>query len=268
MRIPCLVASAVIACAKPLPPTIPGGATEPLAMREGYLFVHAGVDGQPARFVVDTGASISALTERGAARLGVTRTGAELVNGHLVGTGTVRSFSVAGLEHANVRVAIVDLPAARHLGARIDGILGLDVLARSDVVIDLARKTLHLHSAGALARSAPDMARVPFRSTGRGLIVFDVRLRDRAMPALLDLGSPITYVNELTAPQRHLVRASRIEIADTTLYGTSHFLLVENLAAFVNEELAGSPVMLLGTDFFHGRVLAISFRERVAFISR
>jgi hypothetical protein len=248
---------------------VPGGASESLDTTEGYLFVRATVDGKPAVFVVDTGASITALTQLGAAKLGVTASGREVVNGGTVATSVVRSLSIAGVDYANVRVAIVNVPAARRLGSRIDGILGLDVLTRSDVVIDLARDTLHLHPAGTIARNANGMVRVPFRPSPHGLIVFDVKMRKTAMPALLDTGSPITYVNEPAAPGRRSLRISKLRVADTTLYGSSYFMLVQNLTAFAGQGLDGArPAMLLGADFFDNRILAISYRDRVAFISR
>ena len=69
----------------------------------------------------------------------------------VVPTGTVRTLAISGIDHENVPIAIVDIPDALATGA--EGILGLDVLARHDIVVDFADEEFAVFPAGTLVRS-------------------------------------------------------------------------------------------------------------------
>lgn len=82
--------------------------------RDGY-FIDGLINGQPVRFLVDTGATSVAMSEAHAARLGI----AHRVDGRRVGVGTasgsaighqvnLRSLSVGGLRLNDVRAVVID----------------------------------------------------------------------------------------------------------------------------------------------------------------
>lgn len=83
--------------------------------RRGGYFVDGLINGQPVRFLVDTGATSIAMSERHAARLGI----AHRVDGTKVGVGTasgraighqvrLRDLSVGGLRMNDVRAVVID----------------------------------------------------------------------------------------------------------------------------------------------------------------
>ena len=101
--------------------------------RDGY-FVDGLINGQPVRFLVDTGATSVAMSERHAGRLGI----AHRVDGRKVGVGTasgnaighqvtLRSLSVEGLRLNDVRAVVIDGDSPRFV------LLGMNVLGRFEL---------------------------------------------------------------------------------------------------------------------------------------
>jgi hypothetical protein len=266
-----LVLLVIVACRK-LPVELSGGTRAPLKVTRGHLVVRAEADGHPLRLVLDTGASITAITKATATRLGIASSGATPVNGRIVPTGLVRRLSIAEADHADIRVAVVDLLEIEHRRAYVDGVLGLDVLGRHDLVIDFRDRELRFHPSGTLVTRAAgdDVARIPFTRGKHGLPVLQVRLeRDVIVPAILDLGSPVTYLNREAATRsghaidtldRHRVALGDLEMVVPALF-------VEELPAFARLGIGG-PAMLLGNDAFGGRTLAIAYADDLIFVSR
>lgn len=266
-----LMLVAAAACRKP-PPELTGGRHAPLQRTNGHLLVRAEVDGQPVNFVLDTGASISAITQTTATRLGITRTGTTPVNGHVVPTGVMRRLSIANIAHADVRVAVVELLEIEHRRAYLDGVLGLDVLGRHDLVIDLRDRELALHPSGTLvARAAgSDVARIPFARGKHGLPIIRATLeRGVTVPAILDLGSPVSYLNREAATRSghapDTLDRHHIIIGDLELVVPAFF--VEDLPAFSRLDITG-PAVLLGNDAFGRRMLALAYADDVLLVTR
>ena len=99
----------------------------------GY-FVDGLINGQPVRFLVDTGATSVAMSERHAARLGIRHR----VDGIRVGVGTasgnavahrvnLKSVSIAGLRVADVAAVVIDGDSPR------DILLGMNVLSQFEM---------------------------------------------------------------------------------------------------------------------------------------
>ena len=83
--------------------------------RSGSYHVDGTINGQPVRFLVDTGATSVALSERHAARLGIPhrvegqRIGVGTASGRAVGHAvTLDSLSVGGLRLTDVRAVVID----------------------------------------------------------------------------------------------------------------------------------------------------------------
>jgi clan AA aspartic protease (TIGR02281 family) len=98
--------------------------------------VHVVLNGEgPFRFLVDTGANCTSLTERAASRLGLALEGEHVAHG-VRGTETghfavVDRIVVGGVEARNIRVSV--LPS---LGGELDGILGYDFLKNFRTTFD------------------------------------------------------------------------------------------------------------------------------------
>ena len=101
--------------------------------RDGY-FVDGLINGQPIRFLVDTGATSVAMSERHAAQLGISHR----VDGVKVGVGTasgralghqirLREVSVGGLRMNNVHAVVIDGDSPRFV------LLGMNVLEQFDL---------------------------------------------------------------------------------------------------------------------------------------
>ena len=249
---------AIAGCAS-LPPTIPGGSVAPLESGDEKWLVRGHVDGHPAVFVLDTGATITSLTTAAARRFSIRATDATTINAQYpAGTATV-GLEVGGLVHEPVRVAIVDMPLAAELGARIDGIIGLDVLGQHDIVIDFARRTLALHAPGTLVRQAlpQTVTRVHFRRGQRGVIELPATLAGATLPAVLDLGSSYNLTNGTTA-------TANVHIGTAAVSGRFFPLDGE---MFVRLGYVDRPALVIGSGAFEGRMIAIAYRDQIAFIS-
>jgi hypothetical protein len=198
-----------------------------------------------------------------------------------VTTGMLGHLAIAGVSHAGVRVAILEKAEARRLHARVDGILGLDVLSQHDIVVDYARRELVLLAPGALATSpaASKMARCELAHGPHGLILLDVGFEDLGsrIPAVLDLGAPVSYFNHAAArmfgknrsavrPQFWVVHPPELDVGSVRVQQS--FALVQDLSLFTRIGYANTPAMLLGSDAFEDRALAIGYRDRIAFVSR
>lgn len=101
--------------------------------RDGY-FVDGLINGSPVRFLVDTGATSVAMSERHAARLGLRHR----IDGKPVGVGTaggsrmghaisLDSLSIAGIRLNDVRAVVIDGDSPREV------LLGMNVLSRFDI---------------------------------------------------------------------------------------------------------------------------------------
>ena len=101
--------------------------------RGGY-FLDGLINGQPVRFLVDTGATSVALSERHAARLGLQHR----VDGRPVGIGTasgdalghairLSSLAIGGVKLNDVRAVVIEGDSPRHV------LLGMNVLSRFDI---------------------------------------------------------------------------------------------------------------------------------------
>jgi hypothetical protein len=216
--------------------------------------------------VLDTGANITSLSTRAARELRIETTGSLEINNTIVApTGTVRRLTISGVDHDGLQVAIVDIPDALASGA--DGILGLDVLARHDIVVDFPAEEFGVYPAGTLANSRHEL--VPLDYSSSGLILLEVVLDDGTrLPAMLDLGAPVSVLNRRAGAligARGVATRIVARTGDTELEPVR--ALVRDLGTFARLGLAHRPAIVLGTDVFEDRVLTISYRDRVALVA-
>ncbi|HEY4555992.1 MAG TPA: aspartyl protease family protein, partial [Lysobacter sp.] len=161
-------------------------------------------------FVVDTGASASAVHEHTRARLGlVPEPGAPIEMHGAAGSQRIHRYRLPRLTLAGVaadRLLVSGLPEGVRHGEDVMGVLGRDVFGTRLVEFDLPGGRLGLHRAGAVPASARGWHVVPVRlMPGTGLVVLEVSLEGRPVTAVLDTGARQTFVNW------HAARAAGIE---------------------------------------------------------
>ena len=122
--------------AQPAPPVQPGAPRPEVRLERegnGHFYVHGEVNGQLARFVVDTGASMVALTMEDAERIGIPFDESDF---EIVGTGA--SGPVLGQMVKLDRVVVAGRELRNVSGAVLDGLevslLGQSVLTRIGTV--------------------------------------------------------------------------------------------------------------------------------------
>jgi PDZ domain/Aspartyl protease len=155
------VAAALLAGpGKPIPAqaAFAGGATAaqvPMELVGSSVIVPVRVNGgQPSGFLLDTGASASAMDRERADRLALAVEQAP-PGSSPAGGAPAEAILNARLELPGVRLFLPQLAAiplvslGRSLGHQVDGRLGADVLGRFVVEIDYARQTLQLYDPGA-----------------------------------------------------------------------------------------------------------------------
>lgn len=253
----------------PWPPPLAGVGEVAITANLVLVQVPVAVDGHGFQFIVDTGASVTSLTDATAAKAALRTEGQTTVNGrHEAATATVARFELAGLEVRGPPVAVFSLPVANELTLGYAGILGLDVLGRYDTVIDLHRARLTLMHAGDAARRATDaLAKLPLRYTRDGLVIVDVTFAGHAVPAILDTGAWRSMISPAALPDRDAaVITDELRAGDADLGLRS--LVVGDHLVFARSGLAGRPAILLGVDVLERRQVVLAYRDRALYISK
>jgi hypothetical protein len=128
-------------------------ATIPLRRENsGALTVPCSVGGQPALLLVDTGAFITTFNEAFIKSLGIpleaTRVSAHFAHGmaRRISAGQIRDLKIGEFRAPPSKFGVAVLPnfALRQGGARISGILGIDMLYKYHAIIDLDGMNLFL----------------------------------------------------------------------------------------------------------------------------
>jgi len=137
------------------------------------------VDGQAGslrglKFILDTGATRSVIDRRVAARLQLKRHAGRIVNFDRyipIEWAEVPELRMGPLRAQDLRVMVVDLPQYSEIAKGADGIIGLDLLSRSDkFTIDFGKKRLYFElPANGRARQVPGCFVVP--TVVQGLVI-------------------------------------------------------------------------------------------------
>lgn len=202
-----------------------GGAVEDLLTRRGVItlplvrndnklmVVIVGYgEGQSGRFVVDTGATRTAIYKRTKNRLSSAVEAEETLRIYgMFETGLQSAARLSVLELGGERfenhfVAVLDDPKQDQSGApQIDGLIGMDVLANYRLYVDGPSQTLNLLPLSLGPVILPQNWRVieltanPFLEEDRLLHFMQIRVGNIATQALLDTGSEFSLLNWNTA---------------------------------------------------------------------
>jgi predicted aspartyl protease/Flp pilus assembly protein TadD len=189
----------------------PQTVTLPFELQNSRPFLRVSIDGsEPLNLVIDTGASITVLSEKVARRLGIHPMAqggrARAVGGG--GTfpivyGLVGQIALGPVKVYNVPIYIREFHATDDKGENTspaDGFLGLSVMSNFRLTLDYAQRELVFEQAP--VRWAPesvssDTTVVRFRTTNGGLVSAEVKVHgDEALNFLVDSGASATVLAE------------------------------------------------------------------------
>lgn len=199
----------VVCCA-----AVAGTRTQPAAnemaveVYGGYLAVARGSvnNAENLRFLLDTGASNTAIDRRVAERLGLRGGSAKVINFDktvALESAEVEEMTFGPERVSNVRVLIEDLGYLRSAGVHVDGVIGLDQLRRQSFLVDYARKRV------VFGPTATDgMRGVPMRADAKWMSV-EVEVGSRPVWMVADSGARGIVIYEDTV--KDLLANYRVE---------------------------------------------------------
>ena len=160
------------------------------------MFIDVKVNGGgPHRFLVDSGADRSVVSDVLAAQLKLPSGEPVRVQG-MAGYRDVATFEVAMLTLGRSDIGPITAPAlsSRHLGA--EGLIGIDALADQRLMLDFDKRTITVQD----SRSAPMAANgqeiiVTARRRKGQLIITQASVAGRGVSAVIDTGSEVTLGN-------------------------------------------------------------------------
>jgi predicted aspartyl protease len=233
------------------------GSVVRVSVREnGRLLVPLAVNGKKEyRFLFDTGATTTVISERVAAKAGV-RAGSTAKVYTFAGkvslsAGRVEMLGIGNRGIAGIEVLIADLGRLFNLDPEVDGILGEDVLSRFNYLLDRRGRKLEIEQEDNLSPTLSG-TKVSFEKRSGKIYV---PAAGGAVRLMLDSGNPYLVIYEDVASKlqtvispnikgdgavgssagRRAIRACRIvelEIGDSRL---------RNVEAFLSERDAGRP---------------------------
>lgn len=194
----------------------------PFTLYRGYLIVADGRLGnlEHQNLLIDTGTNPSMIDKSVSERLGLhgAPRGLLLFNKGLEAQSTVLSdLQLGPLHPRNVPVIVADFSkVAGGLGARIDAVIGLDVLGATNFTVDYQKKRIYFH--------ASQEHHTAHFTSGQQFITVDLKAGNRQLHLLLDTGTPhlVLFQNAL----RNLdydpttVTGTGENISGTVTYGT------------------------------------------------
>ena len=244
----------------------------------------------PHQFALDTAATISVVTDELRYKLEIEAIAQSSATVHgAVTSGEFPLLSIRRLQVGDatwVDAQLVALPQGTAAMSNIDGLLGIDFLRKYAVGFSAQDRVLRLYSPRSVRNesyqgwvSIPLQAR-RFGDSRQPLYFLDIRIGDRAVPALFDLGSSQNIMNwpaarslrlmpvdvedeaELSgaiAGQEVLVRFDSADVLTANTRWRNEQFLIADLEIFSTLGYSDRPLAILGSGLFQQRDFVIDF---------
>jgi predicted aspartyl protease len=279
-----------------LPLAVHAGSQDLRRTSKGHLVTPVQVQGHGVQwFVVDTGASASAVYAHARTRMGLTEEPGAGIEMHGAGGSQwiqryrLPPLSVAGVETG--RLLVSGLPQGIQHGDDVMGVLGRGVFGGYLVEFDLASDRLGLHRPGELPQSKRCWNEVPIRLMPHiGLVLLDVVLDGARVTAVLDTGARKTFMNWRAAHAAGVTAAEPFAQVRTAGGATGHavryssrtfkgiaigatrfrpsVLAISDLPVFGPIGMDQAPAMIIGLDLLGDRHFVIDYPGRRLLIER
>ncbi|WP_298024109.1 retroviral-like aspartic protease family protein [uncultured Parasphingopyxis sp.] len=252
-------------------------------------------NGTPARFIVDSAATQTMLSEATIRRLRIRPSGLPAELRGATGNTALDYYRLASLAIGNRRfseLGAFNLPAqAREV--RADGLLGADILRRHVVEFDMPGRAMRLHARRTDFLRMSGETRwdsIPAWQRRDGFLIVEARIGGLTLPALVDTGAVQNYVN--TAAARALgIEQIPESASETGVFGASGQVQIMNqfdlsgfalggaqfgpsrlgvadLALFDALGMEGRPAMILGIEALADRRFVLDYPRSRLLIAR
>ncbi len=247
-----------------------------------------------ARFIVDTAASETVMTDALIARLGIDRYGQPAHVDGATGRSPLMYYRLARLRLGDRTfrdLGAYNFPSlAAPVGA--DGLLGADVLRRHVVEFDMPNAQLRLHDrrANLLAGNAHSWDIIPAYQRRDGFLIVDVTIGGLTIPALVDTGAVQNLVNtaaarllglrlvpesdsreSITGASGHVQTMNQLDLSGfaigTTQFGAARLGVVD-LAIFETLGMGDRPAMLLSAEALSSKRFVLDYPRSRLLIER
>lgn len=257
--------------------------------RLGRVVAPVSVNGQgPFRFIVDTGANRSVLSEGLAARLGLSATGSGNVHS-IYGVSVAPLVRVASLQYGDVVLNAAELPLlSGPVLAGTQGLLGVDGMAGRRLHLDFERNCIEI-APSAEARRLSNYVTLRGQLRFGHLVVIQGTIGSLRVNMFLDTGSDTSLANTAlrdALQRRNLYRpiypGYAHTVGESAPLGEAMVIPrmsvgpvdVRNITAFVGDyhifriwELTDEPTLLVGMDVLsQTRGLAIDYERRLVYL--
>jgi predicted aspartyl protease len=196
---------------EPLDPAAPGVAGSTTKDTAGRAVTAISINGQgPFRFIIDTGANRSVLSRALATRLGLARSGEDVVHS-IDGAEPAMLVSVDSLSFGGLRLSGGDTPVLD--GPMLDGehgLLGVDGMAGRLLHVDFVNHCVEIYEHAAQL-PMPGWLSVPARMRFGTMLTIDGEIQGVNVTVLIDTGSNISLGNERFRDALRGVAARTIE---------------------------------------------------------
>lgn len=262
----------------------------------GRIVVETHLNGHgPYNFILDTGASISAVFDNVRDELALEPVPGKTVIVHgAIASGKHRLLDIERLELGSAvwtNPRIVSLPGETEAGVSVDGILGVDVLQRYAVGFSTGDRVVRLYRPDFIAgRHYRGWASVPLKAEpvgdgGAAFYYFDAAIDGWEIIAIFDLGAGFNLINwpgvhSLGRTARTLrkntllsgaLESSRVRakiraeaVTTANIRWRNEVFSVADIAIFETFKLGDKPAAILGAGLFTQRDFVIDFvRKRL-----
>ena len=267
----------------------------PIETYRSVPVVAVAINGQPARFILDTGAQWTAITPAAAMRLGLAPDRSRKSESHGLGADGTEAWnydaSTRSVAIGAMALGAMPLHVASILGGTgdVDGVIGADILSRHDLELDMPSRMARIYdSSGCAGDFVPwagthDWVEDGWAPSNQGQLNVPVTLGDVPIEAAIDTGSAQSMVEAGAAASAQGAEPQGAPSGGSATDGTGRSIPTTTVVfahASVGQEgfsdlaveacdcdIPGAQ-MQVGEDYLSVRVVWLSFPTGQVFIRR